>query len=95
MKKTYLLAYSSTLGTKEQVKACLNKIPQITHWRTDLPSAFYLVSESNAKELTVLIRECRGGGRFLITEISASNKQGWITPESWHLINNQEYKRQK
>lgn len=88
MKKVYLLVFSSTLGTMEEIKACMNSIKEIRTWRTDIPNAFYIISDSDAKKLASLIRDCRGGkGRFIITEIPV-NKGGWLTPESWYLINN-------
>jgi hypothetical protein len=92
MRKAYLLAYSSTLGTQDEVKECLNTLPQVITWRLDLPNAIYIISEEEALTLAELIRKCRGGkGRFIITEIP-SNSNGWLTPESWFLIQN---KRQK
>lgn len=87
MRKAYLFVYSSNLGTKEQIKECLNQIPQVIHWRTEILHSFYLISESSASELVSLIRECRGNkGRFLITEISESNRQGVLPKDSWYLI---------
>jgi hypothetical protein len=85
--KYYLFVYSSTLGTREQIKACLDKIPQILRWRTDLPNSFYLVShEEHSNELTDLITECMGKrGRFVILEVPR-NVQGWLVPETWVFL---------
>ncbi|HXT62914.1 MAG TPA: hypothetical protein VN696_07755 [Pyrinomonadaceae bacterium] len=92
MKKVYLLAYSMTLGTQEEVIACLNTIPGLL-WRSDMTNSFYLISEKSAEELVAAIRKCREGkGRFLITEIHPQNKQGWLTPDTWYLINNKTHK---
>jgi len=57
-----------------------------------MPNTFYLVSDKTARELSTLIRTCRDGkGRFIITEIGSDNG-GWLTPDSWYLINNKKYK---
>ncbi len=92
MKKAYLLVYSGDLGTREQVKGYLSSMDEITHWRYDIPHSFYVISEANAVVLARRLRELSGGkGRFVFTEL-ADNKYGWLTPSSWYLINNKEYK---
>lgn len=86
MKKAYLLIYSDSLGTREEVKDCLNSIGHIIHWRHDMPNSFYLISESTAQVLSESIVRKLGKKRFLITEIS-TNKQGMLPRETWDLIN--------
>jgi hypothetical protein len=90
MKKVFLLAYSDSLGTREEVKQCLNSLDEVDKWRSDLPHAFYLTSEEDASTLAQLIREKMGKGRFIISEITGYH--GWLTPESWYLIKNKKYK---
>jgi 5-methylcytosine-specific restriction endonuclease McrA len=92
MRKAYILVYSDTLGSREEVKAALNALPQVKTWRHDLPHCFYIISEEEAATLAPLIREkCGNKGRFIILEVGA-NKQGWLTPESWFLLNNKRHK---
>ncbi|HKU73596.1 MAG TPA: hypothetical protein VJR02_06735 [Pyrinomonadaceae bacterium] len=89
--KVYLLVYSgSALGTKEQIKNCLNQIPQVISWRTDLPSAFYILSQyQTANEVADGLTTCLGKkGRFLIVQITPdTNLQGWLPPDTWHFLN--------
>ena len=90
IEKVYLLTYSLALGTKEQIKNCLDQIPQIKKWRTDLPSSFYLISQcQTANEVADLLTACIGKtGRFLIVEIApTANLQGWLMPDTWHFMN--------
>lgn len=83
--RSYLLVHSITLGTKAEVKACLDSIPDL-QWRTDMIRSFYLLSEKSAKELAELIRRYLGDkGRFVITEISP-NRSGWLPRASWDFI---------
>lgn len=90
MKKSYILTYSEEFGTREEVKKTLS-MPEISHWRFDIEHCFYLVSESPATILAEKLQAAnKKAGRFFITEISP-NKQGWLSPGSWHLINNKEY----
>ena len=87
MTKAYLLIHNRLFGTRDEVKACLDSIPEIASWRTEIPNSFYFVSEKLATELVPLLRQSRGEkGKFLIVEITG-NRQGWLSPDSWKFIN--------
>jgi hypothetical protein len=89
MKKTYLFVYNDVLGTREQVKEALNKSPLVLTWRYDIPHAFYLVSEAQAKEISEMLHETLGNGRFLVTELS-DNYWGRGHKDTWYLIKNKQ-----
>jgi hypothetical protein len=90
MKKVYLLIHNRAFGTREEVKACLNSLSEISVWRAEIPNTFYVVSEKQAKELALLLRQHRGEkGKFMITEIT-KNRQGWLSPDSWVFMKNEE-----
>lgn len=92
MTKAYLLAYSADFGDRERVKAIINSTGMVDKWRTDLPNAFYLISQYSAKQLVDQMRAASGDkGRFIVTEIP-SNSHGWLTGDSWYLIQNHAYK---
>ena len=89
MKKAYLFVYNLATGTREEIRECIDNLPQITYWRTDLPNSFYLISELNAEQLTDLIREkTKKGGRFIIAELVAGSYNGYLPPDAWFVINN-------
>ena len=96
MRKAYLLVYSSTLGTRDEVKSYLTSIPQIKTWRYEMPYSFFLISEEDANTLVKLIKTASAAKgedtRFFITEIPETNRQGWITPSSWYFIKNKTVK---
>jgi hypothetical protein len=89
MSKAFLLAFSDSLGTQEQVKNWLNSIPEVSTWRFDMPHSFYIVSGADAKTIAEKLRVASGHekGRFIVTEIP-SNSWGYLTDESWYLIQN-------
>lgn len=87
MRKSYLFVYSDDLGTREQVKDCVDSLREVIHWKYDMPNCFYLISENSAVRLAELIRGVLGNHRFLITEIKGDNKQGWLPQSTWDLIN--------
>lgn len=92
MKYAYLLAYDSDLGNREVVKGILDQIYMVEKWRYDMPNSFYIVSEYSSRQIAEEIRRLAGQtGRFIITEIP-SNSYGWLTNDSWYLIQNKTYK---
>ena len=91
MKRAYLLAYSDQVGEFEAVKVFLNSMRSVETWRKDLPHVFYLISEQDAKEIARELRALSPNGRFIVTEIP-DNSSGWLTPDSWFLIQNLRHK---
>ena len=91
MKKIYLLIYNDTLGTREQVKNAVDSAPMINTWRYDIPHAFYLVSESSAKEIANHLQSTLGDGRLIVTEIG-ENYWGRTHKDTWYFIKNKKVK---
>ena len=92
MIRCYLLVHSTLAASHQRMKAVLNSIPEIKHWRTDIGNCFYVVSEADASTLSKAIRGRTGSkGRFIIAEIN-ENRNGWLTGESWYLIKNKTHK---
>lgn len=84
----YLLSFSDDLGTREAVKNALNQTTGVIQWRYDMTNAFYFTSNLSAEELYVNFKSnINSDGKFIITQITP-NTQGWITEDSWFLINN-------
>lgn len=93
MRKAYLLVYADSLGTRDQVKTCVDSLPEIATWRYDMPHCFYLISEYDADDIAGAIREYFGNkGRFIVAEVT-DNKQGWLPSKTWHLLNNKYHKK--
>lgn len=95
MRKAFLMVYSEKLGTRNEIKSCLRKIPEVITWRYDLPNSFYLISEQTPTGIAEAInrelnsRERRG--RFIITEIS-DDKQGLLPKDTWYFIKHKRVK---
>jgi len=90
--KYYLLAYSRDLGSRDQVKACLDSLPEVISWRSELPYSFFIQSEADAMTIGQAIQQCVGPKstpRFLITEIPASTERSWGWLSSWKFLNRQ------
>lgn len=87
MRKAYLFVYSNDLGTRQEVKRCIDSLEEIIYWRYDMPNSFYLISESTAQKISDGVRAKLGKKRFFITEITDDNKQGFLPRRTWDLIN--------
>ena len=91
MKKAYLLSFNEIFGDNKSVSETLDQMYMVEKWRYDMRNTIYIISEHSAKEIARTIREKRANGIFLVSEVSA-NAYGWLTKESWHLIQTKEYK---
>lgn len=92
MKKAYLLIYDDKLGTREEIKGFLDRMPIVETWRYDMPNMFYIISIYTAKQIAEQIRELSGAkGKFIITE-NTENSYGWLNSDSWYLLQNKKHK---
>lgn len=81
----YLMVYGDNLGSREQIKEVLNEMPEVIHWRFDMPNSFYIFSEASAEELLNKIRTIRGGkGRCLIVKMV--QYYGWLPNKTWEFL---------
>jgi len=92
MKKAYLLIYADKVGTREEIKSYLNRMPIVETWRYDMPNMFYIISTYTAKQIAEQIRELSGtNGKFIVTE-NTENSYGWLNGDSWYLLQNKTHK---
>jgi hypothetical protein len=96
VKNAYLLVYSDSLGTRDEVKDCINNISTVITWRYDMPNCFYIISEYDAIDISKSIREYFNNkdGRFIVSEVT-DNKEGWLPADTWYLLNNKEHKKKE
>lgn len=86
-KKTFLLVYNPCVGTTAEVSTFLDGVPQITHWRYDMPNAFLLISTEGADALGHAFRVLtKDKSFFIITEVSKTDLQGWLPTPAWDMI---------
>lgn len=87
-KRAYLLVYSDSIGSRDEIKEFLNSCQDIPYWYTCLPHSFFIVSEKSAKQLSILVRGfCGSKGRFLILHVDPdSDCDGWLPTQAWNVI---------
>ena len=92
MTEAYLLVYDGQVGDREKLKNALNSMSTVTTWRYDLPNAFYVISDRSAREIADELKRIAGpSGKFIVSEIP-KNSYGWLTSDSWYLIQNLRHK---
>ncbi|HOD36798.1 MAG TPA: hypothetical protein PLR20_05710 [Syntrophales bacterium] len=92
MRKVYLLVHNRSIEKRDELVNIINSIKEIITWRYDMRSCFYLLSEYDAKTIAEKLHEKLPNDRFIISEIGY-NYWGWLTNESWYLIQNKELKQ--
>ena len=82
----YIFIYSSGFGDREDVKQILSRIKGIMSWRYDLPNMFYLQSDLSAFEISESIRRIKPNNRFIVSQVTPSQSDGWLPSESWAFL---------
>jgi hypothetical protein len=83
----YLLVFDDSRLTREQVWRKLNKLPEIGQWYSIFGNTFCLASDQTAQSLAAKLREeVIPEVRFVISEIDAHKKGGWLPREIWDFI---------
>ena len=87
MRRAYLFVYADDLGTRDEIKDFINARPEVLYWRYDLPNTFYLISDQAAQVLSDTIHTFNKREASYIVCEAGENKQGWLVPDTWHLLN--------
>lgn len=88
MKRAYLFVFDPATLLREAIKSWADNSKLVETWRIDLPNTFFLISESNARELDEDFERVVGkAGRYIICETSdEDNRQGRLSGPSWYLL---------
>lgn len=73
---------------REELTKFLDTIVEVQDWFYSMPSSIFVVSSLGAEDLYQRIQAKFGQKRFFITELSQSNRQGWMPTEHWTKIGN-------
>ncbi len=90
-RRSFVVVYSDSLGTRDEIKAFCNDVPGIQNWRYDIPNCFYVAADYTAKELSAAIHGRFGGkGQFLVLEYDHDRSSGYMTLDTWWLLQQKE-----
>lgn len=82
----YLLVYSDSVGTREELVSYLNEMEIVKTWRYDISHSFYVVSDATEQELSDELHRRSPQGRFLFVRVVDRMRQGFIPKEGWSFI---------
>ena len=82
----YLIIFSENYVGRDAMLAYLDTLDYIVTWRTDFLNSVYVKSEESAKTISQGIMARFGDGRHLVTEISMSEKFGYLPEKTWNFL---------
>ena len=91
----YLIIFNDKLGTRSDVQAFLDTLPEVPYWYGCMPNSVFFTATVSAGYISDKVKAKFGTGegqRFFITEVH-SDRQGWMPKSVWHLVNNPESPR--
>ena len=91
----YLIVFNEKIGTRKDVQAFLDSLPEVTYWYGCLPNAVFFTARVGAGAISEQVKARFGtdsGQRYFITEVH-SDRQGWMPKNVWHLLKNPESPR--
>ncbi len=82
----YLLVYSDSVGTREDVVSMLDNMQIVLSWRYDISHSFFVASDATEQELSDELHRRAPKGRFLFVRVAGKERQGYIPKEGWDFI---------
>jgi hypothetical protein len=90
MSWAYLIIFNEKVGTRKEVQAFIDTIPEITYWYGCVPQSIFCISSLTAGQLSDKLKDrygTSGGQRFFVTEVH-QDRQGWMPKQVWHMLKN-------
>jgi hypothetical protein len=87
--KVFILSFS-TLSLKQDLITFLDARHEILNWYSSMPTTIFLVTELNAEQIRLVVRERYPAEFFFVGKISGSHLEsnGWLPAEAWQFIQN-------
>lgn len=84
---SYVLIFSESFGTAEEVRELLDGHPNVYNWYYCLPNAIFFVSDLTATQASDSFRASRlpKTGHFLILD-TKTDRNGWLPKKAWEFM---------
>ncbi len=84
--KNFLFTFDDSFGNDEEIETLLRGIEEIKAFRSDLPRAYQLKSNSDATCISnEIFRRCSRGARYYVLEIT-DNSDGMMSPQFFDFL---------
>ncbi len=85
--KAYLLVFDRSQISRDAMTALIDRISDIENWNAFFENAICVASKKSAQSLSQQIRAEIPEQRFIITEVEAGKKAGWLPRSIWAFLN--------
>ena len=85
--KAYLLVFDRSQVSRDTMTDVIDRIRDIENWYAFFDNAICVASGNDARSLAQQIRAELPKQRFIITEIEAGKKAGWLPKAIWTFLN--------
>jgi len=86
MLRSFLLTFDPTYVTRQQVLNVLDTRSEIKHWYALFPASVLVTSPHSAHEVAAIIHSSFPLLQFLVTEVLATQANGWLSKAAWDFI---------
>jgi len=85
----YILVFSDSVGSKDDVKNFVNSRSEILTWYLCMSNAIFVRSKYTADDLQKIFREfTKDKGRFMILDCD-TDRNGWLPRKAWDFMKNE------
>ena len=88
MLRPFLLVFDSTQVPRQEILDYLDTRREIKNWFAFMPSAVFVISDSDAFQISNLFRQRFPSRRFFVTEVPHGANDGMQAHNVWEFINN-------
>ena len=83
---SYLLTFDTSTVQRKDFVTAIDSIAEVENWMLFFDNTACVVSKLSAKELTTLVRSQLPDANFILVELSARNRGGWLKRSVWNFI---------
>lgn len=83
---SYLLTFNLDSTPQTDVVSSIDQISEIENWMFFFDNVACLVSKESPRELARLIRKNLPNMQFIIVELEAKKRSGWLRKSVWDFI---------
>ena len=88
--KAYLLVFDGSQVSRETMTGVVDSIGDIENWYAFFGNVLCLASKKDVRFLSQQIREKLPEQRFIIAEVEAGRRAGWLPKSIWTFLNRPE-----
>ena len=85
--KAFLLAFDHSRVTRDMAIRCVDTMDAVANWYAVFDNTIIIASHSTSQELSAEIRHRFPDLKFIVSEVDAQHKAGWLPRPVWNFLN--------